>query len=194
MTLTPITVRLDLKCGRGSVSKGERCTKGTGSTFRKRAELAGSVGGFFVNVGAAGVGLHALSQGNFKRARQALNVQSTASVVSGIADLSKGMRTKNKKLVQEGKSMLVAGGTGFAFNRLAGGLGTPTRRKPTVPPLGVFRTVKGRAGIAVGNASAAKGRLTQRKQRQSLERSFRNPTLPPPGYKGDSVWADGFQL
>ena len=29
MTLTPATVRLDLKCGKGSISPGEKCTKGT---------------------------------------------------------------------------------------------------------------------------------------------------------------------
>lgn len=28
MTLTPTALRLDLKCGRGSISQGERCTKG----------------------------------------------------------------------------------------------------------------------------------------------------------------------
>jgi hypothetical protein len=28
MTLTPATLRLDLKCGRGSISEGEKCTKG----------------------------------------------------------------------------------------------------------------------------------------------------------------------
>ncbi len=29
MTLTPSTVRRDLKCGKGAISKGEKCTKGT---------------------------------------------------------------------------------------------------------------------------------------------------------------------
>jgi hypothetical protein len=28
MTLTPSTVRSDLKCGRGAISEGEKCTKG----------------------------------------------------------------------------------------------------------------------------------------------------------------------
>jgi hypothetical protein len=28
MTLTPATLRLDLKCGRGAISEGEKCTKG----------------------------------------------------------------------------------------------------------------------------------------------------------------------
>lgn len=28
MTLTPSTIRVDLKCGRGSISPGEKCTKG----------------------------------------------------------------------------------------------------------------------------------------------------------------------
>lgn len=28
MNLTPATIRLDLKCGRGSISEGEKCTKG----------------------------------------------------------------------------------------------------------------------------------------------------------------------
>jgi len=37
MNLTPSTVRADLKCGNGSISQGEKCTKGTAQTVDPRA-------------------------------------------------------------------------------------------------------------------------------------------------------------
>lgn len=36
MTLTPSTVRTDLKCGKGSISKGEKCTKGAASKAKPK--------------------------------------------------------------------------------------------------------------------------------------------------------------
>jgi hypothetical protein len=37
MTLTPSTVRLDLKCGRGAISEGEKCTKGAAQRSAKKS-------------------------------------------------------------------------------------------------------------------------------------------------------------
>ena len=37
MNLTPSTVRADLKCGNGSISQGEKCTKGTAQTVDPKA-------------------------------------------------------------------------------------------------------------------------------------------------------------
>ncbi len=56
MTLTPSTVRSDLKCGKGAISKGEKCTKGsatpakTNNTIRN---IALGVGGAAVLGGIA---------------------------------------------------------------------------------------------------------------------------------------------
>jgi hypothetical protein len=51
MTLTPATVRLDLKCGNGSISPGEKCTKGTAT---KRAPRAGAKERFLKKAGTLG--------------------------------------------------------------------------------------------------------------------------------------------
>lgn len=73
MTLTPSTVRLDLKCGKGSISPGEKCSKGpatkrapragTKERFLKRAGTIGFVGSLGYTAGAllAGKSGHALA-------------------------------------------------------------------------------------------------------------------------------------
>ena len=78
MALTPSTIRLDLKCGRGSISEGEKCTKGPAQKVdpnakysikgRAKAEaksgaikgaLMGAAGGFIAGAltGKPGAGL-----------------------------------------------------------------------------------------------------------------------------------------
>lgn len=43
MTLTPSTVRLDLKCGKGSISPGEKCTKGAAQRRQETVKRVGQV-------------------------------------------------------------------------------------------------------------------------------------------------------
>jgi len=42
MTLTPTTIRLDLKCGKGAISEGEKCTKGPATKVEKNPAKEGS--------------------------------------------------------------------------------------------------------------------------------------------------------
>ena len=42
MNLTPTTLRLDLKCGKGSISKGEKCSKGAATAVNPNAQGKGS--------------------------------------------------------------------------------------------------------------------------------------------------------
>ena len=56
MTLTPATLRTDLKCGKGSISKGEKCTKGAATTVDPKAPGKGKGIGTALKV-AAGVAL-----------------------------------------------------------------------------------------------------------------------------------------
>lgn len=51
MTLTPFTLRTDLKCGRGSISEGEKCTKGAAT---KRAPRAGATERLLKKAGTIG--------------------------------------------------------------------------------------------------------------------------------------------
>jgi len=53
MTLTPATLRTDLKCGKGSISEGEKCTKGAAT---KRAPRAGKTERFLKRAGVIGAG------------------------------------------------------------------------------------------------------------------------------------------
>lgn len=54
MTLTPSTVRCDLKCGKGAISKGEKCTKGTAQeVIEKAAPIALGLG-----LAAGAIALH----------------------------------------------------------------------------------------------------------------------------------------
>ena len=51
MTLSPATLRLDLKCGKGSISEGEKCSKGAAT---KRAPRAGAKERFLKKAGTLG--------------------------------------------------------------------------------------------------------------------------------------------
>lgn len=51
MTLSPATLRLDLKCGKGAISEGEKCTKGAAT---KRAPRAGAKERFLKKAGTLG--------------------------------------------------------------------------------------------------------------------------------------------
>ena len=56
MTLTPSTLRTDLKCGKGAISKGEKCSKGAATTVDPSAPGKGKGMGTALKV-AAGVAL-----------------------------------------------------------------------------------------------------------------------------------------
>ena len=51
MTLSPATLRLDLQCGKGSISEGEKCSKGAAT---KRAPRAGAKERFLKKAGTLG--------------------------------------------------------------------------------------------------------------------------------------------
>lgn len=57
--LTPVTVRLDLKCGKGSISAGEKCTKGPATRAKKKnkgeVDWTKVATGLAVGAGALGV-------------------------------------------------------------------------------------------------------------------------------------------
>lgn len=71
MTLTPSTVRQDLKCGKGAISKGEKCTKGPATATKPNntiRNIALGVGGAAV---LGGVALGATKVRAARRAAQA---------------------------------------------------------------------------------------------------------------------------
>lgn len=69
MTLTPGFVRVDIKCGNGSISQGEKCHKGNAT---QKAVTAGSVGRAVGLVAAGvGVGLGAIALGKTAKGQRA---------------------------------------------------------------------------------------------------------------------------
>lgn len=63
MTLTPSTIKYDLKCGRGSISQGEKCTKSTTQEAKPNTRR-GLTGKALLTAGlAVGAGYLALKHG-----------------------------------------------------------------------------------------------------------------------------------
>ena len=90
MTLTPSTVRQDLKCGKGAISKGEKCTKGP-ATKASLAENILKYGGVAGAVGSVAYAIHPKS--NAFAALAGMHA-SLGAVASGVA--MEGSRTKNR--------------------------------------------------------------------------------------------------
>lgn len=78
MTLSPRTIRFDLKCGKSGISPGEKCHKGTAT---QKAVTAGSAGRA-VGIVAAGVGIGAIALGKVSmrsRGRRAVSTPGRSS-------------------------------------------------------------------------------------------------------------------
>lgn len=90
MTLSPSTLRLDLKCGKGAISKGEKCTKGA-STQASLQENILKYGGVAGAIGSLAYATR--PKANVFAAASAFNA-SVGAVASGIA--LEGQRTKNR--------------------------------------------------------------------------------------------------
>lgn len=100
MTLTPTSVRLDLKCGKGAISPGETCTKGPATkveappTKRKYTPRATKTEKFLKRAGAAGVlsgaavSLGGLATGN---ARLAMHGLAGATAAAGAYNAGEAM-------------------------------------------------------------------------------------------------------
>jgi len=192
MTLTPATIRFDLKCGKGAISEGEKCTKGaaqrvqpkkgkkTRSSSAKKALLIGATIG-----GAAllGTGLELRSQRKLalrgiKRARASGNAM--------LVNARKSAKNFNKKypnnpgVQRESDANIMLAKTVREIVRKKAKQGID-KLKTEVPK------------------SPARRRAAQRsKQRASLERMYlaRSAERPPglDSETSDSIYADGFFL
>jgi hypothetical protein len=57
VTLTPSTIRHDLKCGNGSISPGEKCTKGTAQRTPSKKRISRKAAALGLTAGAVGAAL-----------------------------------------------------------------------------------------------------------------------------------------
>ena len=132
MTLTPATLRTDLKCGAGSISEGEKCTKGAAT---KRAPRAGAKERFLKKagtlgaIGSLGYTAVAIARGKSGQALgglAAFNASSSAmSAGEAMGYERKGQKTKAKLArFQAG----IAAGYGLGAAALLGYEASATRR------------------------------------------------------------------
>jgi hypothetical protein len=179
MNLTPSTVRADLKCGNGSISQGEKCSKGSAQTVQPKQYKKGNV------------------EPNKKAAQRLRTAGRVAATVGAIAPLA-GLMSKN------GAGMVAGFGAARTAFQAAGALNTYAKAQETGSKAGRERLQKEAKGQAIqaggqlisgAAGSLAMAGLARRqvkntdKRRQSLERAYRGPSA-----KRDSVYARGFSL
>ena len=168
--------RSDLKCGKGSISEGEKCTKGPAQRVQPKQYKRGNV---TPNTKAA------------QRLRTAANVAAAAGALAPLAGLASGS-----------PSGMVAGfgAAGTAF-KAAGALNTYAKAQETSSAAGRARLKKEATGKAIRAAGSAIGTTVggltmaqtarRSRRRATLERIYRGPSAKRPPRR-DSVFAEGF--
>jgi hypothetical protein len=174
MTLTPSTVRADIKCGKSGIAPGKKCTKSTAQASPTKQYKGGNVK---VNTKAA------------KRLRTAARVVAAAGALAPTLGMAR-----------KGATGMVAGfgAAGTAF-KAAGALENYARAQETGSKVGRARLQKEATSQAIGAGArlagaAAVGLMARRQRRnrsnrEALERIYRGPSAR----RGDSIWAEGFQ-
>ena len=101
MTLTLVSVRLDLKCGRGSISEGEKCTKGAAQRVQpkqpksqKARSRRRAIRTALLTGAAMGVGLGALEMATYGQMRK-------KAAQNQLSQLKKAKTSANKTFVSQ---------------------------------------------------------------------------------------------
>ena len=176
--------RLDLKCGNGAISEGEKCTKGAAQKVQGPAQKAKGIastaailGGLAINAGAAGVALGKGFSGDFAGAGRAFQVAGGGQALMATGARGLGLKKEANKLI-----------SGAA---ITAGLGTVQRELAT----GEIQGAMGRARIgkrlryAPGNA-IGRARIAAMKRRPMPKPKMKDGKIANPWL--DSVYADGF--
>jgi len=179
--------RVDLKCGKGAISEGEKCTKGTaqkaGSQARaaleKAAVVAGTAGQVYNYAQSVAKGM----SGDLKGAGRALQRQGAFAALTAAGMESEGRRTQNKSLQQQAKRALGSG----AVSAAVGSAVTGDLNKVSISNLQAAAN-NAATGLrnSLGRAAAAKGNVTYRTAKSQFERMYNRPG------RRDSVYATGF--
>lgn len=179
--------RLDLKCGAGSISEGEKCTKGTAqkagakarAALEKTAIVAGTAGTLYNYAQSVAKGM----SGDLKGAGRALQRQGAFAALTAAGMEAKGRRTNNKSLQQQAQRALGSGAVSAAVGS------TLTGDLNKVSLSGVKSAASNAASElrnTLGRAAAAKSNVTYRTAKSQFERMYNRPG------RRDSVWAEGF--
>jgi hypothetical protein len=186
--------RLDLKCGNGSISEGEKCTKGTAQKAAptKSGRVRGALENTAIVAGTAGT-MFSYGQvvsnamrGNIAGASKALQREGAFATLAGAGMAAKGARTGNKELRKRAVTAVTAGAAAVGAGHLLGGGYT----KGLGAKLPSIESASGavRRGVSnlSGTASAAKTNITHRTAKARFERMYNRPG------RRDSVYAAGF--
>lgn len=180
MALTPATVRLDLKCGKGSISPGEKCTKGAAQKAKTIASSAAVLGGLAINAGATGVAFGKGLSGDFAGAGRAFQVAGGGQALAATGARGFGLKKEANKLIRSAA--------------LTAAIGTAQRELETGEIRGAIgRARKSNLGkrlrYAPGNA-IGRARIAAMKRRPMPKPKMKDGKIANPWF--DSIWADGF--
>jgi len=134
MTLTPTSLRLDLKCGRGAISEGEKCTKGAAT---KRAPRAGATERILKRAGTLGaVGSLGYTAVSLLRGKGGQATGGLSAFMASSAAYNAGEAIGYERKGQKGKANLAKMNAGIAAGYATLGAGllageTYIRRKYT---------------------------------------------------------------
>jgi hypothetical protein len=182
MALTPSSIRTDLKCGKGSISKGEKCHKGAATKAKNIASAVGILGGLAVNATAYGIGVNRALNGDLAGAGRALQVAGAAEAAMGLGAQGLGFKKERNRWL--GSAALTAGFGTVLRESQTGGIGKALGKAKS-------STLAKRVRYAPSNA-VGRVRIT----------AMRNKPMPKPKMKDgkitnpwlDSAYASGFSL
>jgi hypothetical protein len=132
MILSPATLRLDLKCGKGAISEGEKCTKGAAT---KRAPRAGAKERFLKKAGTLGaIGSLGYTAVSIARGKSGQALGGLAAFNASSSAMSAGEAMGYERKGQKAKAKLarfqagIAAGYGLGAAALLGLEASATRR------------------------------------------------------------------
>jgi len=118
MTLTPTTIRLDLKCGNGAISEGEKCTKGNATAVKpnKKSRSKSGIKSGLAKALIIGGGATALAGGVTWAASLAKEIKNEFDTPKGSSGYFKTARSLNEgyKARRFRKISAAIGGLGLA--------------------------------------------------------------------------------
>jgi len=159
--LSPGTLRLDLKCGKGSISPGEKCTKGlaTKKTSNKK-----------------------IKQATF--AEKGLVTLGTAAAVGGLV-LARSKRNNPKSIQRErGANAVAIAGGGLGLIGVGLGIYGERTKNQGARDLGAGIALAGGMFASAGRGSAKAEQAHRRRMQEFENMNFESPNWTPPNSEG----------
>lgn len=167
MALTPSTVRADLKCGRGSISTGEKCTKGQATKVEPKHPSKAS-----------------------KMGRKLARVAGGLATTAGASLMGSAMFTSGDPIRKAARGVALMN-AGAGLNKIGEGRTRSGLRTIGASALGIAASEGSRVGGALINNYRQQ---LSNKRRASLERAYRGPSAKRDSVYADGFAVDFDQL